>query len=185
MRLDKPLATGIIFLLIFLIGFFFVLPKYKQFKSVQLSFEEIKADFNAKYEYYANISDIYQKIQERKDDFSKIDDALPDSPNLGKLSYYFQTESKKSGLLLKDLTLSKLSSKENNAPAEIVFSLNLFGDYSSMMNFMISMEKSAKLFDVISISFKSSDSQLGAVSGDKLKSKGMFDFMLQVKTNSY
>jgi Tfp pilus assembly protein PilO len=187
MHIDKPLTTGIILLLIFLVGFFLVFPKYKEFKRTQLTLEEKKAEFNAKYEYYANVSDIYHKIQDRKDDFKKIDDALPDNPNLGRLAYYFEAASKENGLLLKDFTLSKLSVGQSDpqTPGEVGFALDLFGDYNSLVNFIISLEKSAKLFEVDSVAFKSSDNQSGAVAGSKIKGQGLFDFTLQVKTSFY
>jgi len=186
MRPDRPIAIAIILFIILLLIFFLVWPEYKNFRKLRADLGEKKALYNAEKEYYAEITKKYFELQNRQDDLKKIDNALPEGPNFGKLVYYFQKTASDSGMLVKDLFLSNKSaalaggSKGNlDNVKELVFSMDVIGSYSSLQRFLVYLERTDRIFEVASISF-------GAISSSSvLDIKQIYNFNLQIKTHSY
>ena len=58
MQVDRPIAAAIILFIILLLVFFLVTPEYKTFKKLQSELGEKKAEFNAEFDYYAEITAI-------------------------------------------------------------------------------------------------------------------------------
>ena len=180
MTIDRPISIAVILLTVFLLVFFLVMPEYNTFGQLQTQLAEKTGEVNAKTAYYAEVAKTYYTLQSRQDDIKKIDDALPQGTTgttLGKLIYYLQYTAKQNGLIVKDLFLSKSPNSDqsgtNNSIKEIVFSTDLMGDYSSLENFMVSLEKSSRIFEVTNISF-------GSGAG-----LGLQSFSMQIKTFSY
>jgi len=179
MQIDRPIAIALILFVILLLLFFLVVPEYKTFVSLQSDLGQKKAEFNAEFDYYAAISRIYFDLQSRQDDIKKIDDALPQNPDLGEIVYFFQLTAKQNGLVAKNLFLSKTPSVPTGSEAQssgkvkdITFSISLSGDYPSLEGFISSLERSSRIFEVSNVSF---ESETGAP----------YTFNLQVKTHSY
>ena len=177
MQIDRPIAIALTLFIILSLVFFLVVPEYNTFKNLQAELGEKKAEYLAEYDYYAAIDRIYFDLQGRQDDLKKIDDALPQDPALGKLIYFLQETARENGLITKDLFLSQssvsnTSAKVSNSVKDIVFSMNLLGDYPSLNNFINSLEKSSRIFETTGISFDS-------MSGPP------YSFTLQIKTYSY
>jgi len=177
MQIDRPITIALILFVILLAVFFFVLPEYNKFGALQTQLAEKTAEYNAEFVYYNDIAKTYADLQNRKDDIQKIDNALPQDPALGKLVYFLQYTAKENGLTVKDLFLSKSSTatqenSEGSGIKEIVFSTDLVGDYSSLEGFLVSLEKSSRIFEVTSISFDST-------------AQPPYTFNLQIKTYSY
>lgn len=183
MEIDRPIVIALIFFAVLLLTFFLVVPEYKSLRQLEASLAQGKAEYAAQFDYFAEITKDYYIIQNRKDDIQKIDDALPENPDLGQLVYYFQKKAKDSGLIFKNLFLSQSSANSENGVKDLTFSLNLFGDYASLGQFIASTENSAKIFDVTNIYFGSA----GASSSSSSQSQAskMFDFNLEIKTHSY
>ena len=176
MQIDRPIAIALILFIILLLVFFLVVPEYNTFKSLQTELGEKIAQFNAEFDYYAQITKTYYELQSRPDDIKKVDDALPQNSDLGPIIYFFQESAKANGLVVKDLFLSKTSpaaTGPNVSPVkDVIFSIDLLGDYASLENFIISLEKSSRIFEVTTISFTST-------------SGPPYSFNLQIKTHSY
>jgi len=179
MTIDRPITIALTLFIILLLIFFLVVPEYNTFGKLQTELGIKKAEFNAEFDYYAAIAKTYYDLQSRQDALKKIDDALPNlpqNPTLGKLVYFLQETIKENGLIAKDLFLSKSSSSNVGVDAsnvkDIVFSVDLLGDYPSLERFMASLEKSSRIFEITSISF-------GSASGPP------YSFSLQIKTHSY
>ncbi len=195
MQIDRPIAIAVILFVILLLSFFLVVPEYRTFKELQLELGKKKAEYNAEYEYYSEIIKSYNDMQTRKEDIEKINDALPVESNFGSLVYYFQGRASESGLTFKNLFLSKSSKASSQSGADgsskskindIVFSLNLLGSYSSLENFISSLEKSARLFEITSISFGSqSSSSFGSAQETQFQTQQTYNFNLEVLTHLY
>lgn len=186
MQIDRPIAIAVTLFVILLLIFFLISPKYQTFKDLQIKLGEKKAEFNAKYAYFAEIAKVYYELQSRKDNIKKIDDALPVDSSYGRLVYFFQKKAMENGLIIKSLFLSKSSpvSQESDLK-EIVFSLDAMGSYSALNNFMVSLEKSSRLFEITSISFGSDVSGLVAETIAQFQIQQTYQFKLEVKTHSY
>ncbi len=185
MRIDKTIISAIILFTILLLIYFLVYPEYQKFRKLQIDLGIKKAEYTAEFEYYAQISKIYHELKTHEEDLKIVDSALPSDPNLGKLIYFFQNQTEKNGLILKSIFLTKSSaSSTKNTKKELSFSLSFMGTYSSLENFISSLEKSARIVEITNISFGS---------GGKLESSGQtqfqsvdnFSFSMQVKTNIY
>lgn len=189
MQIDRPIAIAIILFIVLILIFFLVAPEYRTFKQLRADLGQKIAEFNAEYDYYAQIAKTYLTLQARKDDLQKIDDALPKDPNFGKLVYYFQKTAAENGMIIKDLFLSKSSlanpSNKKSNINDIVFSMSLLGDYSSLGNFLASLEKSSRIFEVTNISF-ASESQTKIPSPlAQFQIQQIYTFNLEIKTHSY
>jgi Tfp pilus assembly protein PilO len=190
MTIDRPISIALLLFATLLMVFFLVAPEYKTFKQLQTELGEKKAEFNAEFDYYSAIARVYFELQNRKGDLEKIDDALPSDSSLGKIVYFFQKAASENGIMVKDLFLSK-SSKNNvtvgteSNVEDIVFSLDLLGDYSSLGNFMMVIEKSARLFEITNISFGSASQSPIAVNQSQFQTQQISNFSLQIKTHSY
>ena len=181
MQIDRPIAIALTLFIILLLVFFLVVPEYNIFRKLQTGLGEKTAEFNAEYDYYAAIAKTHNDLQARQDDIKKIDDALPNLPQnpiLGRLVYFLQETAKENGLFVKDLFLSKSSpgnagTNISDSVKNIVFSIDLSGDYISLENFIVSLEKSSRIFEITNISFSSLPRSLSE------------SFSLQIKTYSY
>lgn len=190
MQIDRPIAIALIIFVIILLIFFLVAPAYQNFKDLQVQLAEKKAEYNAEFAYYNQIEGLYADLQVRKDEIVKIDDALPSESNLGQLVYFLQKESTDNGLILKSLSLSKMSSEsgaknqQQNAVGDIVFSLSMMGDYPALENFIKSLEKSSRIFEIGNIAFGSSELSSGS-SPSPVQTQQGYSFNIQVTTHSY
>jgi len=179
MQIDRPIIIALILFVTLLLVYFLVMPEYNTFKSLQVELGEKKAEYNAEYDYYAAIDVTYFGLQDRADDIKKIDNALPETPELGRTIYYLQKTATDNNLIVKNLFLSKSSQSvspsgniNNSNVKDIIFSMNLLGEYPALGEFIMSLEKSSRLFEITDISFSS-------------PSGPPYNFSLQIKTHSY
>jgi Tfp pilus assembly protein PilO len=184
MKIDRPVIIVLIFLATFMLAFFFAWPEYNTFKGLQADLSEKTAEYNAEFDYYAAIAKTYSDLQTRSTDISKVDDALPENPPFGDVVYYLQNTAQENGLVVKNLFLSKTSSESSSDEVgdnskrkiinDLIFSINLSGNYAALEGFVAALEKSARIFEVTSISFGTSSS-----------TGSLYNFSLQIKTHSY
>lgn len=183
MRIDKPITIALILLVALILVFILVKPEYVVFKELQTDLGIKKAEYNAEFDYYSEISRNYAELKSHAEDVKKIDAALPSDPMLGKLIYFVQEKASTSGLILKSLFLTKSSgSSGSNSVKELAFSLSLAGNYPALKTFISYLENSAKIFEIKSINFGSAE-----VSGGQMQlfSESVYSFSVQVNTYIY
>lgn len=200
MQVDRPIAIAIILFIVILLSVVLVLPEYRVFTSLREDLGIKTAEYNAEYDYYAAIEKTYYELKNQEDSIKKIDSALPEDSNLGNLVYFFQRAALESGMLLKDVVLSKVSTATSQANAgkkdvvnEIIFSVDILGDYTALSKFLSAMEKSARIFEVTNISFSSAgggpapvqQGSGGAGAKPQFQVQRIYNFNLEVKTHSY
>jgi len=188
MQIDRPIAIAVTLFVILILLFSFVVPKYHQFKDLQLKLGEKTAEFNAEYEYFSEITRAHYEIESKKDSIEKIDDALPTDSNFGRLVYFFQKKSLENGIIVTSLFLNKAPQiGVGDNVKELAFSLNLVGSYSSLQSFIISLERSSRMFEVTTISFSSGgvESTFDPASPPQFETQEIYTFNLEVKTYSY
>lgn len=184
MQIDRPIITAVLILGIVAVMFFLTVPEYDTYKELQTQLSEKTAELNAQIDYYAAIKKTHNDLIAYQEEIKKIDDALPQDPAINKIIYYLQDEIKNNGLLMKNLFLSKTSVASGNIK-EIIFSTNLVGDYASLERFIKSLEKSARIFEVTSITFSTSSISSGVKKANPVSSSESQGFSLQIKTHSY
>lgn len=194
MKVDRPITIAVIIFIIVLLMYFFVVPKYNEFKDFQVKLSKAEAEYNGKFAYYSDVSRIFREMEDRKESLEKIENAIPAKSQLADLIYFFQQKGIESGLVVKNILLNKVSpiTSESNIK-EIVFSLDIMGSYQSLKNFLVSLENSARLFEVGNISFGSQQSNQLSEKVSTTKplpvqtslSQEIYSFKLEIKTHSY
>ncbi len=203
MQIDRPIAIAVIFFVVLLMLVYLVVPEYKVFKQLRMDLGEKIAEYDAEYAYYSEIDKVYEDIQSHKDEIAKIDDALPKDAEVGRIIYFLYKTATKSGVVLKDLSLTKSNvlnaqTGEERKLKTIAFSADLVGNYASLGKFMLNLEKSSRIFEVTSISFGSivesqaeqatssaTTSRIKAATRAQLQNGQTYNFSLQLETHSY
>lgn len=199
MQVNRPIFISVFFFITILLVIFFVMPEYKNFKSLQADLIQKTAELNAEGNYYDAITKTYLDLQNHKSDLQKVDSALPTDPSIGGIIYFLQGNATQNGLTVNNLFLSQpaLNNAQGNPTSNIksiVFLMSLSGDYPSLEQFIISLEQSARLFEITSISFGSpaqttSGSYQNQTQAAPLQSQFQAqqptNFNLQITTHSY
>jgi len=191
MQVDRPIAIALTLFIILLMVFFLVMPEYKTFKDLRVEIAERSAEHKAEFAYYSALEKVSLELKSHEEDIKKIDDALPQDPEFSRLIYFFQNLTDEDGLLMKNLFISKSSSQSSKNKTnlggvkEIVFSMDLTGSYDSLGEFLADLEKSARVFEVTSISFGSGSSSQGSQAQSQAQTQQIYNFSLQIKTYSY
>jgi Tfp pilus assembly protein PilO len=183
MRIDKPITIALILFAIVFLIFFLVYPEYETFKALQQDLGIKRAEYNAEFAYYSEITRNIVELTAKSDNIAKVDSALPSDPELGSLVYYMQDQASKSGLVLRSLFLSKVSgSAAKNTVKDLTFSLNLTGNYASLNQFISYLENSARIFEIENINFGSGDTSRDT---SQFAQDSIFNFTIQIKTYTY
>ena len=72
MKVDRPIAIAIIVFIIILLMYFFVVPKYYEFRDTQVQLGKAEAEYNGKFAYYSEISKIFRELEDRKETLDKV-----------------------------------------------------------------------------------------------------------------
>jgi len=170
----KRLFFIVIFLsLALILGAVLVRPKYQDWRFVERRIEEVRTEIEGREEYLQNLREIGEILENYQEQLAKIDLALPPDPQLPFLLHSLQEISFRAGVILKEIKpLTTQPSPDLPGLNETEVSLLVSGFYPSFKNFLLALERSARLFRVESISFSSAE-------------EGPKDFHLRVKVYSY
>ena len=192
MEINKPISIIIILVISLILIFLFVLPKYQEFRNLQVKLNEKVAEYNSKSAYFDKLAQVLEDMENRKDAMQKINSALPYNFAFSPLVYFLQNKGAENGLIPKSIVFSQgtsssladaLTANSDRSIKNITFSLNLTGSYESLKNFLVSLEKSSRLFEINTVSFASLQPlQTGSKSKNQSQS---YDFKLEVLTHTY
>jgi len=179
------LLSSIVFLFLTLIlALFLLLPQYQRLRNLQIEIKVKKTEIENQENYLKHLNDLSEKLKKYQPEISKIDSTLPPRPDLPSLLHFLQKASSQNGLVFKDLgTFSIILPKKLEGPVgempkaspefkEISLDFGVSGSYSALKNFLSTLEKSARLILVESLSF--------SVEKEETPS-----FKLKIKTFSY
>jgi len=179
--MPRPLAIIIGLILLVALGIAVVFPKYQNLNLIQLKIKEKEAELQSEKEYFSNLSEISEKLKEYEESLSKINSALAAEPRLPALFNFLQIAASQNGLVLKKIAptlpgpLKEELVEEGLSPEirEVGINLAVAGSYSSFKNFLSTLEKTARMIELESISFST------------LEEAGPIDFNLRIKVYSY
>ncbi|OGZ63770.1 MAG: hypothetical protein A3A98_00565 [Candidatus Staskawiczbacteria bacterium RIFCSPLOWO2_01_FULL_40_39] len=189
MEINKPVSTVIIFIITLVLIFLFVWPKYQESIVLQKKLAEKQAEYNNKAMYYVKILDAMNEINSRKEVIGKISSALPSDVAFAPLVYFLQKKSSEAGLIIKSIKFSEVSKKNPNQTLDgsgikvIKFNMNILGNYQGLKNFLLLLERSARLFEVDSISFNALQAQQGLSQSNNQSQT--YNFSLDLQTHTY
>jgi len=159
MKVDRPIAIGVILIIVLVVSFYLVLPRYREFKELRSKITTREAELEAREEYFAQVRDTYQRLVENKENIEKIKSALPDEPSVPAMVYFLQEKTEESGMVLDGFNLQQAAPGTRAAQRTKVkktgFSLKLKGTYKSFRVLLEKLEKSSRLIEVEDISFGS------------------------------
>ncbi|MDI6591445.1 MAG: type 4a pilus biogenesis protein PilO [Patescibacteria group bacterium] len=150
-----------------------ILPQYQNLKSVQEEINQKRAEIKYSQEHFLKLNELSGELGKYSTQLSKIDSALPLSPSLPSLFGFLQKTSSESGLILKrfgEVTSESLPEREKIKEHSLPLALS--GSYSSFKSFLSSLEKTARLIEIESLSFSSLEGP-------------PFNFNLKIKFHSY
>ncbi len=182
-----PIIVIVCFAGVIILGWKLLFPKIQQFTELRNRIEEKRTEIKNNEEYYSVLAEIETEFKKYEAELSKIDSALPDNAFLPPVFNYLQRVSAQSGMVLKDLGSFNVASKEKGPNVkEITLGLGVSGPYDSFKSFLSTLEKSARLIEVESVSFSSPDKQSTTTGGaGKAKEEYIFNFNLSLKVHSY
>jgi len=159
----------------------FLVPQYRNLKELQSKIEEKKIELQMEKEYSSRLEKIAEELKKYEENLAKIDSALPPEPSLPSLFNFLQEEASEAGLVLERIfppftnSIKEELVKKGWDPElkETKVHFTVSGFYPSFKNFLSSLEKSARLMGVESVSFSTTGQ------------KEPIDFYLKIKTYSY
>ena len=181
--MKNPILLSVInFAIIAILAFYFLIPKYQD-----LSYSNMQAELRVDrlknlQEHFSELSSLDQELSAYQAEMAKVQSALPEDPSLASVFYFFQESAKQNGLLLTSISFSSTkreqANKEKTEIKEDIFSVEVTGSYTAFKNFLSTVERSARLIEIESISFSSKKEEESV-------SKDLFSFELSVKVYSY
>ncbi len=157
------------------LGFTLVWPKYQNFQTLQSNIKIKEAELANKTDYFTQIRETSERIEEYEENIAKISSALPQTSALSSLFNFLQLMTSQTGLLLEEISLVGVTdSDEIENIKEIRVSLQVSGAYLSFKNFLTALENSSRIIETEEIAFKSPK---------KLTVTPSFD--IQIKAYSY
>ncbi|MFH1582643.1 MAG: type 4a pilus biogenesis protein PilO [bacterium] len=169
-----PLVIIAAFILILVIGGIFLFPKFGQLNETKENIQAKEIELQYKKEYFNKLEELKIKLDENALEVSKISSALPFDASVPSIFKFIQETASLSGIVLNEINPFTVAPLEGNTKInEITFMVELTGEYSSFKEFLSVLEKSARLFEVRSLSFEQN------------KETDALDFDLSLRAFSY
>ena len=177
--MKKVIFLPIIALLIFAVCLYGVFPMFARAKSLKNSLNIQTADLTQKKAYFANLQSLSQEIEKNEALLQTIATALPAEIFVPSLMSFFQTACSENGVILEGFSYEEpTAQQEGGLVKQAFFNLNVKGGLLAFFSFLETLEKSARVLDVGSISFQVGDAALGGA-------EQSLTFNIRLKTYSY
>jgi len=169
--MNRIVVISLSLLISFAWGIFFLSPKNKTLNSLKEEIRQKQFELQSQEEYLVNLTATAENLKNYQIQLSKIDSALPDTPELPALFDFLQKSASQSGLVLKGLEATSGTQAEEGL-RETRLNLLLIGSYTSFKNFLSVLEYSSRLIETESLTFSSSEA-------------GLINAKIRIKVNSY
>jgi len=169
--MNRIVVISLSLLISFAWGIFFLSPKNKTLNFLKEEIGQKQFELQSQEEYLANLTRTAENLKNYQIQLSKIDSALPDTPELPALFDFLQKSASQSGLVLKGLEATSGTQAEEGL-RETRLNLLLIGSYTSFKNFLSVLEYSSRLIETESLTFSSSEA-------------GLINAKIRIKVNSY
>jgi Tfp pilus assembly protein PilO len=176
MTVNKLYITATALVLTVILAVVLLWPKYQDLQELNSTIQKKEADLQSKKDYFSHLREISQKLTEHEAGLLRVSAALPEDPSLPSLFDYFQKTASQNGLILEDIKLGGVKARKDDQERvqEIRLSLTLSGFYPDFKNFLLAIEKSARLIEVKKIIFSNPQ-----------EPEEPFSFQVDIKTHSY
>lgn len=169
-----PAFIILFFLLVLIMGWLIIWPKFGEYSDLKQNIEIKQIELQYKEEYIAKLQGLKSKLEEKKDQVNKIGSALPDENSTPSIYKFIEESASASGMVLEGISpFSEAVSQINSRLNETTFSINISGTYPAFKSFLTALERSARLFDMSSVSLSMTPKQ------------DIFKFQLGIKAFNY
>lgn len=191
MEINKPVTIIILLIINLILIFLFVFPRYQETEKLQMSLYQKQQEYDSQSDYNIKVSEVLKNVESRGDILEKIDSALPGAFSLSDVVDFLQRKAAENKLAVQLISYSRVLPQlpQNTAGGSVsqlksvTFMVDLSGSYRDFKNFLFSLEKSARLFEVNTMSFASKSPEK-----DKDFTQNQsenYDFKLELKTHTY
>jgi len=170
--MNKILITIICFIVALGLGIGFVGPKYQEYKNTKKEVEKKETELSVHLEYFENLKRIKEQLKEYESSFAIIDCAFPSFFSIPGFFLNMQKISSGSGIILSEIGEGSIEEKEGFK--ERSYSFSPTGTFSNFLNFLYTLERSAKMIEVEGFNFSFSGEIEDPIS-----------FNMSIKTYSY
>lgn len=180
------------FIIIFLVLLYAPLvfwPEYQSFKALDQEVNFIKNEIAKKEEYLQQLRGLKEEIEQHSQELKKVSAALPDNAELGPLLYSIRKKASESGLFLKKTTIfteeqgikkkENIKNKKEEKTREHLLEVELEGNYAGLLSFLQSLEKSARLIQVLKVEINKIKMK------EETSSSNFIQIKIKIKTNSW
>lgn len=166
----------ILFLAALAIGYWVLMPLYGYIGVALETKIQNKNVLVERQKLVANLAQLMGQYNERASDVAFFDRAIPVGQNIAELLVNLEALASENGLIFSSVDF-KSKELEVNGVKTLLMEIKLKGLYPALQNYIKALEKSLRIFDVVSISFSGiSPEQLG------IKTSSEIDFTLSVNT---
>lgn len=139
---------------------FFVLPSYQEFAALRAQAEERRSRIERGKQALAQMRKVEQEVIAQQENFDKIDEAIPKDTGLPALYEHIQQLGAVSGLVVRSIEGASVEGPSEETVA-LAFTVNLSGSYEGLKNFLDEARRSARIFNVNTISVSASGQSAG------------------------
>jgi len=168
------IITVLVFLGVIVGGVFLWWPEYQEFMELRKELENREMALEQKRAYFAELKEISRKLEDYQEDFEKIDSAFPEKPLIPAIMNFIQNIASENGLVAAGLGDYDISLTKEGKFREIAFSGSFSGSYSALKSFLSTIYNNARIIEVETITFSSSEE------GGKI-----FEFEIGFKTYAF
>ncbi len=171
---QAPVVTIVFFVIAVGLGALILWPKYQALSEVQGILNLKEQMLQGEEQHFINLEQIKERLSDYESQLANIEASLPDDPSFPSIFNFIQSASAQSGLALAKISpFASVVLEENENIKESEFSIEVIGSYSSLKDFVSTLENSSRMIEVENISFS-------------FPKKGeSFTFNLKVKVFSY
>jgi len=194
--MEKPIFTTLFLFLLLILGVIFLWwPRYQQFNELRSQVRAKKIELQTKEEYFGHLKELDNELKKYSSELAKIDALLTKEPLVGELLDFLEKESLANGLHLIEVIHEGTPFPEIQRPIEVMIpgqekerlketslSFSVAGTYPAFKNFLESLQYSAKLIRVESITFSAEQEEKEGVIEREIAG---FVFDLKIKIYSY
>lgn len=160
------------------IGFWILWPLYGDITAALLSREQSQDNLAQRKKLTENLERLISQYNERNSDIASLGKAVPSDQNIPELLVNLEAIASENGLIFGSVNFKP---KDLKAPGvkTLIAEIRVKGSYPDFLNYLKILEKSLRIFDVMSVSFSGvSPGQIGAKIND-------LEFNLTVNTYYY
>lgn len=153
----------ILFFAALAIGFWILWPLYGDITAALLSREQNQSNLAQRKKLTENLERLISQYNERNSDVASLSKAVPSDQNIPELLVNFEAIASENGLIFRGVNFKP---KDLKAPGvkTLIAEIRVKGSYPDFLNYLKAVEKSLRIFDVMSVSFSGiSPGQVGAI----------------------